>query len=276
MFKEITAISKNYAWVKIEGTTNEDLLNMNLVFEDNGKRILGEVDEVDDGKVKVSFLGEFVNNRFQSGIIRKPSLSATVRVISKEELSELVGDNDKKSMILGLSPLYNDYPIKINIDDMWSNHNAFFGNTAGCIGEVSAILLLAGGLFLIFRHVISWRIPAVFIGTFALFAWAFGGIPYGLGVFHGEILVPVFSGGLMLGAFFMATDWVTTPTTAKGEIIFAVGCGLLTFIIRYFGALPEGVSLAIILMNIVSPTIDRYIRPKKFGYVKELKEKEAK
>lgn len=154
--------------------------------------------------------------------------------------------------------------------------DAFFGNTAGCIGEVSAILLLAGGLFLIFRHVISWRIPAVFIGTFALFAWAFGGIPYGLGAFHGEILVPVFSGGLMLGAFFMATDWVTTPTTAKGEIIFAVGCGLLTFIIRYFGALPEGVSLAIILMNIVSPTIDRYIRPKKFGYVKELKEKEAK
>ena len=129
MFKEITTISKNYALVKIEGTTTEDLLNMNLIFEDGDKKILGEVDEVEDGKVKVSFLGEFVNNRFQSGIIRKPSLSATVRVISKEELSELVGDNDKKSMILGLSPLYNDYPIKINIDDMWSNHNAFFGNT---------------------------------------------------------------------------------------------------------------------------------------------------
>ena len=129
MFKEITAISKNYAWVKIEGTTNEDLLNMNLVFEDNGKRILGEVDEVDDGKVKVSFLGEFVENKFQSGIIRKPSLSANIRLINKEELGELVGDNDNKSMILGLSPLYNDYPVKINIDDMWSNHNAFFGNT---------------------------------------------------------------------------------------------------------------------------------------------------
>ncbi len=129
MFKEITAISKNYAWVKIEGTTNEDLLNMNLVFEDNGKRILGEVDEVDDGKAKVSFLGEFVENKFQSGIIRKPSLSANIRLINKEELGELVGDNDNKSMILGLSPLYNDYPVKIDIDDMWSNHNAFFGNT---------------------------------------------------------------------------------------------------------------------------------------------------
>ena len=129
MFKEITAISKNYALVKIEGTSNEDLLNMNLVFEDNGKRILGEVDEVDDGKVKVSFLGEFIDNKFQSGIIRKPSLSANIRLINKEELGELVGDNDNKSMILGLSPLYNDYPVKIDIDDMWSNHNAFFGNT---------------------------------------------------------------------------------------------------------------------------------------------------
>ncbi len=129
MFKEITAISKNYAWVKIEGSTNEDLLNMNLVFEDSGKRILGEVDEVDDGKVKVSFLGEFIENKFQSGIIRKPSLSANIRLINKEELGELVGDNDNKSMILGLSPLYNDYPVKIDIDDMWSNHNAFFGNT---------------------------------------------------------------------------------------------------------------------------------------------------
>lgn len=129
MFKEITAISKNYAWVKIEGRTTEDLLNMNLVFEDNGKRILGEVDEVDDGKAKVSFLGEFVENKFQSGIIRKPSLSSNIRLINKEELGELVGDNDNKSMILGLSPLYNDYPVKIDIDDMWSNHNAFFGNT---------------------------------------------------------------------------------------------------------------------------------------------------
>ena len=129
MFKEIVAISKNYAMVKIEGTTEDDLLNMNLVFEDNGKKILGEVEEVDSDKVKVSFLGEFVNGRFLSGIIRKPSLSSKVRMINNEELAELVGDNDDKSMILGLSPLYNDCPIKINIDDMWSNHNAFFGNT---------------------------------------------------------------------------------------------------------------------------------------------------
>ena len=129
MFKEIVAISKNYAMVRIEGTSSDDLLNMNLVFEDGGKKILGEVEEVDGNQIKVNFLGEFIEGKFYSGIIRKPSLSAKVRMIEKEELGELVGDNDKESMILGLSPLYNDYPVKINIDDMWSNHNAIFGNT---------------------------------------------------------------------------------------------------------------------------------------------------
>ena len=155
--------------------------------------------------------------------------------------------------------------------------DAFFGNVGGCIGEVSALLLLAGGIFLLCMKIITWRIPVVYIGSFAVLSWVFGGIPYGLGAFHGEILLPVFSGGLMLGAFFMATDWVTTPTTPKGEIIFAFGCGFFTFLIRYFGALPEGVSLAIILMNIITPTIERFVKTKHFGYVKpEKKAKEAK
>lgn len=129
MFKEITAISKNFAWIKMEGTTTDDLLNMNVVFEENEKKILGEVDEIDNGQIKVCFLGEFINGKFQGGIIRKPSLTANVRIINQDELGELVGNNNKKGMILGLSPLYGDCPIKIDIDDMWSNHNAFFGNT---------------------------------------------------------------------------------------------------------------------------------------------------
>ena len=129
MFKEITAISKNFAWIKMEGTTTDDLLNMNVVFEENEKKILGEVDEIDNGQIKVSFLGEFINGKFQGGIIRKPSLTANVRIINQNELGELVGNNNKKGMILGLSPLYGNCPIKIDIDDMWSNHNAFFGNT---------------------------------------------------------------------------------------------------------------------------------------------------
>lgn len=155
--------------------------------------------------------------------------------------------------------------------------DAFLGNVGGCIGEVSALLLIVGGIFLIAKGIIAWRIPVIYIGSFALLSWVFGGIPYGLGAFHGEILVPVFSGGLILGAFFMATDWVTTPTTPKGEIVFAIGCGFFTFLIRYFGSLPEGVSLAIIMMNIITPTIDRFVKVKPFGYVpKPKKEKEAK
>ena len=147
MFKEITAISKNYAMVKIDGTSNDDLLNMNLVFEENGKVILGEVEEIDGNQIKVNFLGEFINGKFYSGIIRKPSLSSSVRMINKDELGELVGDNDNASMILGLSPLYNDYPIKINIDDMWSNHIAIFGNTGS--GKTYGVSRFVQNLFTI-------------------------------------------------------------------------------------------------------------------------------
>lgn len=151
--------------------------------------------------------------------------------------------------------------------------DAFLGNQGGCIGEVSALLLIVGGIFLIAAGVITWHIPVVYIGSFAILSFIFGGIPAGNGLFHGEILTPIFTGGLMLGAFFMATDWVTTPTTTLGQVIFAIGCGFFTFLFRYFGSLPEGTSLAIILMNIVTPTIDRYIKPKKFGFVKAAKEK---
>lgn len=147
MFKEITAISKNYAMVRIENVSNEDLLNMNLVFEDNGKKILGEVEEIEGNQIKVNFLGEFIEGKFNSGIIRKPTLTSTVRMINKEELAELVGENDNASMVLGLSPLYNDYPIKINIDDMWSNHSAIFGNTGS--GKTYGVSRLVQNLFTI-------------------------------------------------------------------------------------------------------------------------------
>jgi hypothetical protein len=147
MFKEIVAISKNYAIVKIEGNTSDDLLNMNIIFEDGAKRILGEVEEVNNEQVKVSFLGEFINGRFLGGIIRKPSLTSKIRMINQEELNELVGDNNDKSMILGLSPLYNDYPIKIDIDDMWSNHSAIFGNTGS--GKTYGVARFVQNLFTI-------------------------------------------------------------------------------------------------------------------------------
>ncbi len=154
----------------------------------------------------------------------------------------------------------------------------FFGFASGSIGEVSALLLIAGGIFLMCTHVITWYVPVFFIGSFSLLTWVFGGLANGTGFFTGEVLMSVFSGGLLIGAIFMATDWVTSPNTPKGEVIYAFGCGFFTFIIRYFGSLPEGVSLAILLMNMVTPTIDKFVKRKKFGYVKprKIKKEEAR
>ncbi len=154
--------------------------------------------------------------------------------------------------------------------------DAFIGNIGGCIGEVSALLLIVGGIYLLAKKIITYHIPLVYILSFALLTWVFEGVRNNLGFFNGEVLTQLFSGGLMLGAIFMATDMVTSPITKKGQVIYAVGCGFFTFLIRYFGSLPESVSLAIILMNIVTPTIDRYVIPKKFGYVKAVKVREAK
>lgn len=146
--------------------------------------------------------------------------------------------------------------------------DAFVGNVSGCIGEGSALLLLAGGIFLLAKKVITWHIPLVYLGSFALLSWLFGGLAHGGAFAQGEVLLPLCTGGLFLGAFFMATDYVTSPCTHKGEVIFALGCGFFTFLFRNFGSMPEAVSVSILIMNIVTPTIDRYVKNKKFGYVK--------
>lgn len=129
MFEQILSITKNFAIVKVASNINDDILNYNVILEDKDKKILGEIDEVVNDEAKISFLGEFINNRFFSGIIRRPTLKANIRIINQQELAELVGDNDDKTMILGTSPLYNNYPIKVNINEMFSNHMAIFGNT---------------------------------------------------------------------------------------------------------------------------------------------------
>lgn len=137
----------------------------------------------------------------------------------------------------------------------------FVGNRGGCIGEVCIAALLIGGIYLIYKQYISWQIPAVFIATLGVFSWAFSSS----GLFKGDLLFSVLSGGIVLGAFFMATDYVTAPLTKKGKVIFAFGCGLLTFVIRRWGGYPEGVSYAILMMNSATPIIDRFSRPRKYG-----------
>lgn len=132
---------------------------------------------------------------------------------------------------------------------MPSNLDLFLGNVGGCIGEVSALALLIGGIFLIWKGIISPIIPVCFLGTVFVLALL---VPGQDPIFH------LCAGGLMLGAFFCATDYVTSPIMAKGKIIFGIGCGLLTFVIRVYGAYPEGVSFAILLMNILTPHIDNF------------------
>ncbi len=138
----------------------------------------------------------------------------------------------------------------------------FMGQIGGCIGETSAALLLVGAAFLMYKRYIGWRISFSYLGTVALLSWVFGGID---GYFNGNVLFSLFSGGLILGAFYMATDMVTSPITFRGRVYFGVGCGIITFIIRRFGGYPEGVSYSILLMNLVTPLLDRYTRPKVFG-----------
>ncbi len=145
----------------------------------------------------------------------------------------------------------------------YSIFDLLVGNTGGCIGEVSALALIAGGIYLIYRGYVRWQIPVFFIATVFIITaimWLIKPSIYINPFYH------IFSGGLMLGAFFMATDMVTSPITEKGMIIFGVGCGLLTAVIRLWGGYPEGVSFAILLMNSVTPLIDKYIKPKKFGF----------
>ncbi|MBE6700584.1 MAG: RnfABCDGE type electron transport complex subunit D [Ruminococcaceae bacterium] len=138
----------------------------------------------------------------------------------------------------------------------------FIGNMAGCIGEISALLIIAGGIYLLVRKVITWHIPVSFVLTVALITFVFA--PDNVSSLN-FMLSEILSGGLMIGAFFMATDYVTSPVTPLGRIIYGIGCGALTVFIRFFGGYPEGVSFAILIMNLFVWYLDRATKPTKFG-----------
>ena len=145
---------------------------------------------------------------------------------------------------------------------------SFIGSVGGCLGETSAVLLLAGGVYLVVRKVISARIPLAYIATVAVIALLF---PQGNDRLQ-WLGYQVFSGGLMLGAIFMATDYATSPVTKGGQIVYGIGCGLITMLIRNFGSYAEGVSYAILIMNVTVLLLDKIGVPKRFGYVKPGKE----
>jgi len=135
------------------------------------------------------------------------------------------------------------------------------GNTSGSLGETSALLILLGGILLIALRIIDWRIPLAYIGTVALLSLSLGQDA----IFH------ILSGGLMLGAFFMATDYVTSPLNNRGRLIFGLGAGILTVTIRLYGGMPEGVCFSILFMNALSPLIDRYVKVRPYGLKKGVK-----
>jgi electron transport complex protein RnfD len=140
----------------------------------------------------------------------------------------------------------------------------FLGNRGGCIGEICIAALLIGAAYLLIKQYITWHVPITYIFTFGVLSWAF----MGDGLFKGDVLFQILSGGIVLGAFFMATDYVTAPITRKGKVIFGVGCGILNFVIRKWGGYPEGCSYAILMMNAATPIIDRFSKPKKYGWKK--------
>ncbi len=158
--------------------------------------------------------------------------------------------------------LSNGTPISEIVKHLPSASDMLLGNIGGSLGEISALLLIIGGLYMLWKKVITWHIPVSIIGTVALVAaifWFINPEMYINPVYH------ILTGGLMLGAIFMATDMVTSPMNPKAQIIFGVGIGLITISIRMFGAYPEGISFAILIMNAFTPLINNYVKPKRFG-----------
>lgn len=143
--------------------------------------------------------------------------------------------------------------------DLYSNF--FFGWRPGCIGETSGFLLVLGGIYLIYRGYITWHIPLSLLGTIGLLSWVFGGEGY----MNGDPLLAILSGGAILGAFYMATDYVTSPSNKKAKIVFGIGIGALTVLIRMKGGYPEGICYAILLMNPLSTVLDGWFKPIRFA-----------
>lgn len=164
------------------------------------------------------------------------------------------------------TPLAFVKSAEVAASNPYSLFDLFIGRVGGCLGETSALLLIIGGLYLIARGVISWRVPVSYIGSVFVLTWVLGMIDPSLGVT--DPVYHILAGGLMLGAFYMATDYASSPVTPKGKIIFGIGCGVITTVIRLYGGYPGGVSYAILLMNVASPIIEKLTRPRVYGEVK--------
>lgn len=169
----------------------------------------------------------------------------------------VTGWNSAVDAVAGATPLVNP--------SVYTRLDLFLGNVPGTIGEVCKVAILIGFAYLLITKTISWRIPVAMVATTFVFSWIFGKDP----------VTSILSGGLLFGAVYMATDYVTCPMTARGQIVFAVGAGLLVAVIRNFGNYPEGVTYAILLMNIATPLIDRFVKQPVYGHEKGVRKQNA-
>lgn len=214
--------------------------------------VIGAIVSIGIGKMSFGGLG---SNIFNPALVGRVFLLISFPVqMTTWPLAETENRFTSLDAITGATPLAIMKGVEkgeIELLDM------LLGNIGGSLGEVSALALLAGFLFLLYRRIIKWHIPVTIMATVAALSFILGKDP----------LQHLLSGGLMLGAIYMATDYVTSPMSKKGMVIFGIGIGLLTVVIRLFGAYPEGVSFAILIMNAVTPLINTYCKPKRFGEV---------
>ena len=224
--------------------------------------ILGDLFAIVLVKMLFGGLGHNIVNPALAGrafLFSWPVLMSTWVKVGFENAAGLISSADAVTAATPLANMHQGLMPDASIADL------FFGNVGGCLGETSALLLLIGFVYLLYRNVITARIPLAYIGTVAVLAFLF---PLG----NDRIAwtaAQLFGGGLMLGAIFMATDYVTSPVTRLGQIVYGIGCGVLTILIRYFGGYNEGVSYAILVMNCCVVLLDRIGRPVKFGAPKK-------
>ena len=224
--------------------------------------ILGDLFAIVLVKMLFGGLGHNIVNPALAGrafLFSWPVLMSTWVKVGFENAAGLISSADAVTAATPLANMHQGLMPDASIADL------FFGNVGGCLGETSALLLLIGFVYLLYRNVITARIPLAYMGTVAVLAFLF---PLG----NDRIAwtaAQLFGGGLMLGAIFMATDYVTSPVTRLGQIVYGIGCGVLTILIRYFGGYNEGVSYAILVMNCCVVLLDRIGRPVKFGAPKK-------
>jgi len=229
--------------------------------------VIGSLAAVGIGKLSFGGLGNNIFNPALVGrvfmLISFPAQMTSWPVNTRSGIDAVTSATPLGIIKEGIS---NGTPVSELSKNLPSTVEMLFGEIGGSLGEISAVLLILGGIYLLFKKVITWHIPVSVIATVALVAavfWLVNPEIYINPLYH------VLTGGLMLGAIFMATDMVTSPMNPKGQIIYGVGIGIITILIRIYGAYPEGISFAILIMNALVPLLNRYIKPKRFGEVKK-------